>query len=259
MNKAEKAYRELLSMDRLSSMDSPMHRLHPLSKLAATAAYILITVSFHKYDVFALFVMLLFPVAAYQFALIPIRTCFQKLWLLLPIVCAVGLLNPLFDRSILFYVGTVPVSGGVVSFITLMLKGIFCLLASFLFAATTPTQALCHALRKIHVPKLICSLLLLTFRYAAVLLEEAAIMTDAYHLRSPRQKGIHFSAWGSFLGQMLLRSTDRAEALYESMRLRGYDGEFDYCGREYKNTLSSAAFALISIAAMLLVRYYDPR
>ena len=52
MNKAEKAYRELLSMDRLSSMDSPMHRLHPLSKLAATAAYILITASFHKYDVF---------------------------------------------------------------------------------------------------------------------------------------------------------------------------------------------------------------
>ena len=58
---------------------------------------------------------------------------------------------------------------------------------------------------------------------------------------------------------MLLRSTDRAEALYESMRLRGYDGEFDYCGAEQKHTLSSAAFALISIAAMLLVRYYDPR
>ena len=53
-------------------------------------------------------------------------------------------------------------------------------------------------------------------------------MTDAYHLRAPGQKGIHHSAWGSFLGQLLLRSMDRAEELYASMLLRGYRGEFYY-------------------------------
>ena len=40
------------------------------------------------------------------------------------------------------------------------------------------------------------------------------------------QKGIHISVWGSFLGQLLLRSMDRAQALYESMELRGFCGEF---------------------------------
>ena len=53
-------------------------------------------------------------------------------------------------------------------------------------------------------------------------------MTEAYALRAPGQKGIHFSAWGSFLGQLLLRSMDRAEELYNSMTLRGYRGEFYY-------------------------------
>ncbi|MBR1846023.1 MAG: cobalt ECF transporter T component CbiQ, partial [Oscillospiraceae bacterium] len=65
-----------------------------------------------------------------------------------------------------------------------------------------------------------------------VLTEELAVMTDAYHLRAPGQRGIHRSAWGSFLGQLLLRSMDRAEELYASMRLRGYHGAFYYAGAQ---------------------------
>ena len=53
-------------------------------------------------------------------------------------------------------------------------------------------------------------------------------MTEAYKLRAPGQKGIHISAWGSFLGQLLLRSMDRAQELFDSMQLRGFRGEFFY-------------------------------
>ena len=82
---------------------------------------------------------------------------------------------------------------------------------------------------------MLVTLLLLTYRYAAVLAEEANVMTQAYSLRAPGQKGIHYKAWGSFLGQLLLRSMDRAEELYASMLLRGYRGEFHYAGtRESK-------------------------
>ena len=83
-------------------------------------------------------------------------------------------------------------------------------------------------MRQLHMPKMLTSLLLLTFRYISVLLEEVAVMTEAYHLRAPGQKGIHVSAWGSFLGQLLLRSMDRAQELYDSMLLRGFRGEFHY-------------------------------
>ena len=53
-------------------------------------------------------------------------------------------------------------------------------------------------------------------------------MTDAYRLRAPGQKGIHYRAWGSFLGQLLLRSMDRSQELYSGMQLRGFHGEFFY-------------------------------
>ena len=259
MSKVSAAGVEFREMDELAAQESAIHALHPLIKLLVTLAYILVVVSFPKYALSGLSVMVLYPILIFQASVIPVRTCFHKLRVVMPLVCAVGLLNPFFDRVPLLYLGNLAVSGGVISMITLMLKGIFSLMASFLLVATTKMDALCAALRKLHIPSVLVTLLLLTYRYIAVMIEEISIMTDAYHLRAPGQKGIHISAWGSFLGQMLLRSTDRAEALYESMRLRGYDGEFDYCGKEYKNTLSSAAFALISIAAMLLVRYYDTR
>ena len=134
-----------------------------------------------------------------------------------------------------------------------MLKGVVCLMASFLLMATTPIDSLCAALRRLHVPKLLVTLLLLTSRYVGVMTEELAVMTEAYHLRAPGQKGIHISAWGSFLGQLLLRSMDRAQELYSSMLLRGYRQEFRYADiRPFR--ARDALYMILCAAAFLLLR-----
>lgn len=228
MNKMQKALRELGEMDSLAAGSSPIHSLCPTAKLLTTVVYIAVVLSFGKYQLSGLIVMLLWPVLLFQISGIPVHVCFYKLRIVLPLVLAVGIFNPFFDRAPILYLGTVPVSGGVVSMLTLMLKGVLCLMASFLLIATTSIDSLCAALRKLHVPGLLVTLLLLTYRYVGVMTEELAIMTDAYHLRAPGQKGIHVSAWGSFLGQLLLRSMDRAQELYSSMLLRGYHDHFHY-------------------------------
>ena len=256
MNQAERAGRELRAMDDLAAQDSFLHRLSPLSKLFVTIFYLAVVVSFPRYRLTALVWMALVPVAGYQLAGIALRTCFQKLWLVLPLVSAVGLLNPIFDRQIVTQIGTLAVSGGVVSMLTLVMKGVFCLLASFLLMATTTIEEICRALRQLHLPKTITSLLLLTFRYIGVLLSEVSVMQEAYSLRAPRQKGVHISAWGSFLGQLLLRSMDRAEALYESMELRGFCGDFSYAVRR-KGSAASWLYAILCPALMLLPRLVD--
>ena len=89
-----------------------------------------------------------------------------------------------------------------------------------------------------------------------ILLDEASIMTDAYNLRAPGQKGIHISAWGSFLGQLLLRTMDRAQALYESMVLRGYNGDIKYVGKKNYNAFSWL-YIIVGIAVMVVLRYYN--
>ncbi|MBR6208847.1 MAG: cobalt ECF transporter T component CbiQ [Oscillospiraceae bacterium] len=228
MNKMHSALRELAEMDELAVRVSPIHALHPAAKLIATVAYILVTLSFDKYDLSGLVPMLLWPILLFALSGIQVRSCFYKLRIVLPLVMAVGLFNPFLDRTIILRMGTLTVSGGVISMLTLMLKGVYCLMASFLLMATTPIDNLCAALRQLHVPKMLVTLLLLTYRYIGVMTGELAVMTDAYHLRAPGQKGIHISAWGSFLGQLLLRSMDRAQELYASMLLRGYHQHFHY-------------------------------
>ena len=253
MDKLTQARCELREMDALAAEDSPVHRLHPLCKLLVTVCYIAAVVSFPKYDFTGLVVMVLYPILLFQAAGIPVRTCFYKLRVVLPLVCAVGLVNPFLDHTPWMKLGNLTVTGGMVSMVTLMLKGVFSLMASFLLIATTPIDALCAALRKLHVPSVLTTLLLLTYRYIGVMLEEVSIMTEAYKLRAPGQKGIHISAWGSFLGQLLLRSMDRAQELYDSMLLRGFRGEFFYAhvppfgGR-------GAAFCAVWAAAFLAAR-----
>lgn len=75
--------------------------------------------------------------------------------------------------------------------------------------------------------KVSCDAGVAVYRYISVLLAETQRVVQAYELRAPGQKGIHFKVWGSLMGQMLLRSMDRAEVIYESMCLRGFVGYSD--------------------------------
>ena len=256
MDQLSQAQSELREMDALAGMDSPVHRLHPLCKLLVTVGYIVTVVSFSKYDFSGLVVMVLYPVLLFQAAGIPAGLCFYKLRIVLPLVCAVGLANPFLDRIPLLRLGGLTITGGMVSMVTLMLKGCFSLMASFLLIATTSIDSLCAALRKLHVPEMLVTLLLLTYRYIGVMLEEVSIMTEGYALRAPGQKGIHISAWGSFLGQLLLRSMDRAEALYQSMLLRGFRGDYYYsevppCGA------SGIVYVIVCVGAFLCARWVN--
>ena len=256
MNKAEQALRELHEMDALAAGDSPLHRLCPLTKFLFTAAYIAAVVSFGRYDLARLAPLLLMAALLYQLAGIPVGKCFHKLRFVLPLVLAVGLFNPLLDRAPMLTLGGVVISGGVVSMLTMMAKGTLCLMASFLLMATTRVDALCAGLRRLRVPGFLLSLLLLTYRYVGVMTEEVAVMTDAYALRAPGQRGVAFRAWGSFLGQLLLRSMDRAEELYAAMLLRGYREEFPYA-EAAPCAARDAAFLSVGAALLLLLRFVN--
>lgn len=256
-NPAGEARQSLRLVDELAALDSPMHRLSPLSKLLLTVLYVSLTLSFPKYALSGLSMMALFPLFGYQVAGISLFVCFQRLRFILPLVCVVGLFNPFLDRGTLFYLGDLPISGGIISMLTLLLKGVFSLTAAFLLIATTPLEGICGALGKLRCPKVMVSLLLLTFRYITVLLDEVSLMTEAYSLRAPEQRGVHISAWGSFLGQLLLRSMDRAESLYSSMLLRGFTGELPESFNTAASPLSWTA-AGICAALMFLSRMYDP-
>ncbi|MDO4617567.1 MAG: cobalt ECF transporter T component CbiQ [Lachnospiraceae bacterium] len=251
MDQISAAMHDIAEIDTLAAGNSFLHRRHPLPKLLITILYIFTVVSFPTEQLSGILPMILVPVVLYQLADIPVSTCFYKLRFILPLVCAVGIWNPILNRTPALQMGRFVVTAGMISFVTLLLKGILSLMMSFLLIAVTSIEKICYALRLLHVPKILVTQTLITFRYISLLLHEAGTMFQAYQLRAPGQKGVHISAWGSFLGQLLLRSMDRAGELYQSMELRGFRGSFYYA--DVKHAGKADYMYFIVMAAVLLL------
>ena len=114
----------------------------------------------------------------------------------------------------------------------------------------------CAALRQLHVPRVLVTTILLTYRYIVLLLQEGNRISTAYALRAPGEKGIHFRAWGSLLGQLLLRSVDRAQLVYESMMLRGYGWHDDPAPtrQPQKDSAAGTVFFVATLMYCILFR-----
>lgn len=253
MSKINHAIHEIHQIDRIASKDQWMNQMHPLVKLWLTLAYVLTVVSFPKYDVLGLLAMAVYIVISFSIAELSLRTCVWRLRIVLPLVCLIGIANPFFDR-IPIQMGLITINTGVLSMMTLMMKGIFAVLASYLLIATTTIEKICYALRLMHIPSIFVTQILLTYRYITLLLGEVNRITQAYALRAPKQKGIHFKAWGSLTGQLLLRSIDRANDVYEGMTLRGYKGEFSHIAQTASYRASDVAYLLVWLLLFILMR-----
>lgn len=259
MGRIEKAIYELNALERMSGRDRWVNRLHPAVKLTVTLLVMVLAVSFGRYDLAGLLGMYIYPLFMFIAGEIRFRDALKRIWPVLPLLFLVGIANPFFDRRPLFTAGSTVITGGMISMATLFLKGVLCVLSAYILVASTSISGICRALRMARVPRGIVTVILLIYRYLTVLLGEADRVTNAYALRAPSEKGVRMKAWGSLAGSLLIRSMDRAQALYDSMLIRGYAGEF----REYRRAgedpgrrqTGSILFLLIWTALLLILRF----
>lgn len=244
MGKLKDAVFEIQELNQMAEMNTKVHQLHPLVKVILTIIYIICVVSCDKYDLWGLLPFLIYPFLLFYLTGISVKSCVRKLRVVLPLVIFIGLLNPFLDKVPLYNIGGIVITGGVISMITLILKGIYTLMAGFVLIATTGMERICYALKLLHIPGIIVTQILLTYRYITVLLREADAVYEAYSLRAPGEKGVRFKIWGSLLGQLLFRSIARAENLYDSMLLRGFHGEFYYAGTQKGSAMDYVYLAI---------------
>ncbi len=258
MGRIRRALYELHALERMSGEDRWVNRLHPAAKLAVTLLFLILTVSFGKYDLSGLLGMFIYPLFMFIAGEIRFRDAVKRIWPVLLLLLLMGAANPFFDREPVLTAGTVRITGGMISMTTLFLKGVLCVLAAYILTASTSITGVCGALRMIKVPKNVVTVILLIYRYLSVLLGEADRVTSAYALRAPSEKGVGIRAWGSLAGSLLIRSMDRAQVLYDSMQIRGYTGEF----REYRakddaagRRTGSLLFLTVWTVLLLILRF----
>ena len=256
MAKIDKHFFDIGYMDTLSSQQTPIHRLDPRAKLITTLVFITVVVSFGKYEISALIPFFVYPVFLGSMGNVPPVYLLKELLLVSPFAILIGIFNPLLDREILISLGGVGISGGWVSFTSILMRFTLTVGVALTLIAVTGFNAVCMALEKLGVPKVFVVQLLFLHRYMFVLVDEASRMVRARSLRSFGNSGSGIRIYGPLVGHLLLRTIDRAQRIYLAMCCRGFDGEIQIM-RPLKFGPIEIGFICGWSALFVLMRFYN--
>jgi cobalt/nickel transport system permease protein len=196
-------------LDRYSRLDSPVHRLPAWLKLLTALVLVVITVvtPFH-WEWIAGVTLALVIAAALSF--VPASFLLRRLLLMEPLVigiAAVALFQP----------------NGFELFLKLIARSTVCLGLMVLVSSTTPYGQFLDVMRRVRFPALFVTTFALMYRYLFVLLDETERMRRARQSRmlAPNRRQT-WQSLGTLIGQLFVRSTERAERIYAAMCARGW-------------------------------------
>ena len=225
MAKLDKHFFDIGYMDTLSSQETPIHRLDPRAKLMTTLVFITTVVSFGKYEISGLIPYFVYPVVLCAVGNIPPVYLLKKILLVSPFAVMIGIFNPLMDRNILVNLGGIGISGGWVSFASILIRFVLTVGAALTLIAVTGFNAVCMALDRLGTPRVFVVQLMFLYRYMFVLVDEAARMVRARSLRTFEGGGSGIKAYWSFGGPLAVAHHGPAQRIHLAMCCRGFDGE----------------------------------
>ncbi|KAB0671040.1 cobalt ECF transporter T component CbiQ [Oryzomonas sagensis] len=231
------------NLDRLAAGDTGIHRLDPRAKVVVTLVFVVCVVSCGKYELAALLPFFLFPVFMVTLADIPALYLAKKIAVIIPFAVMVGMFNPLLDRQVVLHVGALGISGGWVSFASIVVRAVLTVSSALVLVAVTGFPAICAALERMGMPQPFAVQLLFLYRYIFVLTEEGAQVSRARELRTFGGRGRGIRVYGSMIGHLLLRTWMRAERIHMAMLARGFSGAF-HTRRQFCFGIRETAFVL---------------
>jgi len=252
----DKEYFNLGYLDSLSYKDTFIHRLDPRIKLILSFIFIITVVSFPKYEISGLFPFFLFPVLLSSLGDIPLKLIAKKILVVSPFALFVGIFNPLLDTKVMYNIGGILISGGWVSFFSVIIKFFLTIGAALLLIATSSFPGICYSLQKIGIPEIFVSQLLFLYRYIFVLMEETMKIVRARNMRSFEKNGLGVKVFINLIGILFIRTLERSEQIYQSMLSRGFKGRIETI-KEYRISRADIFFAAITLTAFYLLRKYN--
>lgn len=220
----ESSFLDLSYLDTLARADSCVHRIDSRIKVLIAALFVVAVVSFDKYAISPMLPFCLVLVLVMGLGRIPAAYLAKKLFIVSPFAVMVGIFNPLLDSQPMLQLGPVMVSGGWLSFCSILLRVGLTVSAVLLLIATTGFNSVCMAMVKLGMPKIFAVQLLMLYRYIFVLVDEGMHMHQARALRSFGNRGLSMRVFTHLIGQLLLRTLDRAQRIHLAMLCRGFDG-----------------------------------
>ena len=244
-------------IDRYTDLTSPIHRWDPRAKLVAMLCLIVSVVIVP--DVRMAAVGLGVAIILVLMSRLPLELVFKHLALFGVFIGPLSLLVLLThhegdDVARLSFLTIT--SGGLEQASLILVRALAAVILVLSIVSTMKFEVTIKALENLKVPTKLTQLIMFTYRYIFVLIEEVQTMSRSLTSRGfGRQTSMHtLTTTAKLIGMLFIRSHDRADRVYNAMVSRGYDGslrtvvEFRMC----KMDIAKAA-VLITIALTLNV------
>lgn len=137
------------------------------------------------------------------------------------------------------------------------LRAVGAVSAFYFLILSTPVSEILSVLRKCHLPKLFIELMYLIYRFIFVLTDVWGNMNTAAQARlgyADYRTSLH--TFGGIAGNLLVLSMRKADAFYDAMESRCYDGDLCFLEETKKCRLPECAGAVLYICALMVIRRF---
>jgi cobalt/nickel transport system permease protein len=244
------------ALDALSSADTPVHRLDPRAKLVTTTLFVVAVASAGRYEVLGLLPLAAYPLLLCLVGRVPLGYLATRLLIAAPFALIIGAFNPVFDTGTRMVVAGVGISGGWISYLSIITRFALTVAAAIALVAVTGFNAVCTSLERLGAPRVFVVQLMFLYRYLFLLTAETGRMLRAKRLRTFERRGTPLGLFGSMAGHLLLRTLDRAERIQKAMSCRGFAGEIPLI-RPLRFRAADAGFLLGWALFFAAVRLFD--
>lgn len=138
------------------------------------------------------------------------------------------------------------------------LSSVSCL---YFLSFNTPMPDILNVLGSLHCPKILMELMLLIYRFIFILLSVSSAITNSQHSRlGNKDYKTSLKSFSALASVLLVRSFKRANALYDAMESRCYDGTIRVLNETYppdkRHILAIIIFETLLLLLTVLERFY---
>ena len=243
-----------MAIQEVSSSESFIHGIDPRVKCVVAVAFSVVVAISHRFLVLTGALMIAFGIV--MLARVPVRECIRRLapvnlfvlflWIFLPFTVkgeALFSLGPFVgSHEGIWYAAEISMKSNAIVVMLIAL------------VASTSIFTLGHAMYALKIPAKLVHLFFFTYRYIHVIYREYIRLLNAIKIRGFRPKtNIHtYKTYAYLVGMLLVRSSERAERVYNAMLCRGFKGKLYGLSRFSITAVDLASlFVMLSLIATL--------
>lgn len=258
---------QMTTFDRYENRQSELHQADPRLKVIVTLLFIISTVLLPNGAWLAFLATWGIILFLTGFAQLPLPRLLKRSLIIAPFMLAAATVLFTSTGAVLatWSLGAWNLEitdTGLIHFASIIVRSWLAVQMAIILTATTRFPDLIQALYQLRVPHLLVAIISFMYRYLFVLADEAARLLRARESRSA-QLGVQRKTggsliWrgkvaGSMIAQLLLRSFERSDRVYQAMLSRGYNGRLHTLSPAITKT-NDVLWIFASLAVMLLIQ-----